>query len=176
MVIQWRAEKYGGRKAWKKLHLALDLRSGKLVLAELSSEHTHDTAYFEQTLKRTNRRRGKALIDGIGDSRRCYEIAKKYNKVLLTPPKKGAVIRREEGYEKRNDAVRIIRGLGNDAIARGIWAKLTGYNWRVVVESMVSRWKRLYGGSLRSRCKRREKVEVRIKAMMINAMIDAQAA
>src|SRR3990167_8996218 len=58
--------------------------------------------------------------------------------------------RKEDGYEKRNDAVKIIRGLGNDRLARSIWSKLVGYNRRVVAESMMARWKRLFGGDLRS--------------------------
>jgi hypothetical protein len=172
---EWRAQKYGGKKAWKKLHLAMDAESGKLVLAEITSEYVHDTTYLEKALGMANNKRGKVLIDGIADSIRCYDAARNHNKVLLTPPHKGAVIRKEKGYELRNDAVRVIRGLGNDQLAKSIWARLVGYNRRVVVESMMSRWKRLYGGNLKSRCERRKVVEVRLKAMMINAMIDAVA-
>jgi hypothetical protein len=173
---EWRAEKYGGKRSWRKLHLVLDLKSGKLILAEVSQEHVHDTSYLEQALERANRKGGKVLIDGIADSRRCYEMAGKCNKRLLTPPKKGAVIRKEKGYERRNEAVKIIRGLGGDKLGRSIWAKLVGYNQRVIAESMMSRWKRLYGGSLRSHCEIRKKAEVTIKALMINEMIDARAA
>jgi len=173
---EWLAEKYGGKKSWRKLHLVLDLESGKLILAEVTSEHVHDTTYLEKALKSSNRRKGKVLIDGIADSKKCYEIAGKYNKHLLTPPKRGAVLRKEKGYEKRNEAVKIVRGLGGDLLAKSIWGKLVGYNQRVVAESMMSRWKRLYGGSLRSHSEERKKVEVTLKAMMINEMIDAKAA
>jgi hypothetical protein len=86
------------------------------------------------------------------------------------------VVRSEPGYEKRNEAVRIIRGLGGDLLARSIWAKLVGYNRRVIVESMMSRWKRVLGSDLKSRSEDRKRTEVQLKAMMINAMIDAQAA
>jgi len=173
---EWRAQKYGGKKAWRKLHLAMDLGSGKLMLAEITDEHVHDTTYLENALKQGNGRKGKVLIDGIADSKKCYEMAGKYNKLILTPPKTGAVIRKEYAYEKRNEAIKVIRGLGNDRLARSIWSKLVGYNQRVVIESMISRWKRLYGGDLKSRCRQRQKVEVRLKSMMINHMIDGQAA
>lgn len=173
---EWRAEKYGGRKSWRKLHLAMDPRSGKLVLAEMTGEHKHDTTYLEKALQRTNCRRGTVLIDGIADSRRCYELAKSYGKNLITPPKKGAVFRGEESLKGRNEALSIIRGLGGDIVARSIWSKLVGYNRRVIIESMMSRWKRLYGGSLKSRCETRQGIEVQIKAQMINEMIKGQAA
>jgi len=85
------------------------------------------------------------------------------------------VLRKEEELQDRNNAIRMIRGLGNDRLARSIWSKLVGYNRRFIVESMMSRWKRVYGGSLRSHCEQRKKVEVQIKARMINQMIDAAA-
>lgn len=172
---EWRAEKYGGQKRWKKLHLALDPVSGKLLLAEVTDEYVHDTTYLETALKRGNRRKGRVLIDGIADSRRSYDLARRYNKTLLTPPKRGAVLRKEEELQGRNDAIRIIRGLGNDKMARSIWSKLVGYNRRTVAESMMSRWKRLYGGSLKSHCDQRKKIEVQLKAEMINQMIDMAA-
>jgi len=79
--------------------------------------------------------------------------------------------------EKRGNHTkrRVIRGLGNDALARSIWSKLSGYNRRVIVESMMSRWKRLYGGNLKSHCEKRKVAEVQMKAMMINEMIEKAA-
>jgi len=172
---EWRAEKYGGGKRWKKLHLALDPESGKLVLAELTDEYVHDTCFLGTVLKKSNGKKGKVLIDGIADSRRCYELARRSNKTLLTPPKRGAVLRNEVVLKGRNDAIRVIRGLGNDRTARSIWAKLTGYNRRVIVESMMSRWKRVHGAALKSRCEQRQKVEIGLKAEMINQMIGMAA-
>jgi len=173
---EWCAQKYGGRKRWKKLHLAMDAESGKLVLAEITDEYVHDTTYLEKALKRADKRKGRVLIDGIADSGKCYELVQKYNKKLLTPPQKGAVIRKEPIYEDRNVAIKMIRGLGNDLVAKSIWSKLVGYNRRVIVESMMARWKKLYGGGLKSRCDKRKEIEVQLKAMMINMMIDGQVA
>jgi|GEM_PF-6575386 len=135
----WRAEKYGGKKGWKKLHLALDPDSGQLLIAEITDEYVHDTTYVEKALTAARKRRGKILIDGIADSGKCYRLVRKYNKTLLTSPKKGAVLRKDNGYETRNDAIRAIRGLGNDRMARSIWAKLVGYHRRVIAESMIGR-------------------------------------
>jgi hypothetical protein len=150
----------------------MEPKSGKLILSEITDEYTHDTKYLEKALSRANRRCGKVLFDGIADSRRCYEISRQHNKRLLTPPKNGAILRKEAGYEERNDAIQIIRGLGGDRQAKSIWSKLVGYNRRVIAESMMSRWKRLFGGSLRSHCEKRRRIEVDLKARMINRMID----
>jgi hypothetical protein len=173
---EWRAEKYGGKKKWKKLHLAMDLKTGKLVFAEITDESVHDTVYLEKALKQANRRKGRVLFDGIADNVGCYRLARKYNKQLQTPPRQGAVLREEEELKERNDAVKVIHGLGNDQIAKSIWGKLMGYNRRVLIESMMSRWKRLYEGDLKSRCARRQRQEIQLKSIMINAMIDGRAA
>lgn len=169
---EWNLKKYGGKRRWMKIHLSMDLQSKKLIIAEATDEQIHDTTYLKAALEATNGRRGKVLIDGIGDSRRCYELAKKHNKTLITPPKQGAIIRREACYKERNDAIQIIKGLGGDRTARSIWGQLTGYNRRVEVESMIARWKRLYGGSLKSRTEERIQREVKLKAVMINKIID----
>lgn len=173
---EWRAKKYGGKTRWKKLHLAMDLKTGKLILAETTDEYKHDTTYLEKALKEINRRKGKVLIDGIADNQRCYELTQKHNKELITPPKQGAILREEECYRRRNDAIKIIRGLGGDRLARSIWGKLIGYNRRVEIESMIARWKRLYRGELRSRTEERIVKEIKIKAMMINEMIERERA
>jgi hypothetical protein len=81
------------------------------------------------------------------------------------------VIRGEEIYERRNEAVKIIKGLGGDKLAKSIWGKLVGYNQRVEIESTIARWKGQYGGNLRSRSEERIDKEVKIKALMLNEMI-----
>ena len=101
----------------------------------------HDTPFLEGALQKTNRRKGKVLFDGIAKSLMCYRLAIKYNKTLLTPPKKGGVYRQEQELKGRKDAIRLI---GNDRTAKSIWGKLTGYNRRVKGESMMARWKKLH--------------------------------
>jgi len=167
---EWRSQRYGGKKRWKKIHLAMDLHSGKLVFVEITDEYTHDTQYLELALQKMNQRKGEVLFDGIADSQRCYELAERYNKQLLTPPKEGAILREESCFKKRNEAIRIIKGLGGDRKAKSLWGKLVGYNRRVLVESMIAKWKQLFGGRLRSNCERRRKVEVQLKAEMMNRM------
>ena len=169
-VGEWRGKKYGGKRGWKKLHLAMDLKSKKLILCEVSDEYTHDATYLEEALKRASRKKGKILFDGAGDTKKCYAISEKYNKQLLTPPKKGAILHKEEGYERRNEALCIIRGLGGDKLARSLWEKLVGYNHRVEIESAIARWKKIYGDHLKSRTEERMHKEVFIKAQMLNEM------
>ncbi len=150
----------------------MEPKSGKLVFAKMTNEYVHDNKYIEDVLQRTNRWHGQVLFDGIADSKRCYETAQKYNKRLLTPPKKGAVLQGEDVFADRNDAIKIIQALGGDKSAKSLWGKLVGYSRQVIVESMMSRWKQLFGGSLKSICDKCREIEVHLKSIMINKMID----
>lgn len=169
---EWCAKRYGGKSKWIKLHVGIDQKSGKLVLAEVTQEHKHDTSYLEKALQKANGKKGKVLFDGIADSQRCYELCKKYNKELLTPPNRNAVLRHEPEYCLRNEALKIIKGLGGDELARSIWAKLSGYSRRSEIESLIARWKKLLGSGLKSRGLERIQKEVRLKGIILNELID----
>lgn len=173
---EWCAKRYGGKSKWVKLHLGMDLKNGELVFAEVTQEHVHDTAHLAKALKTCNRRKGKVLFDGIADSKKCYEICHRHNKELLTPPKKKAIYRREPEYYLRNQALRAIKGLGGDALARSIWSKLTGYNRRSEIESAIARWKRLVGSVLKSKNLKNIEKEVKIKQIILNQRMDLRKA
>src|SRR5215212_229734 len=51
------------------------------------------------------------------------------------------------------------------------WQKVSGYNWRALVEADVSRWKRVIGDGLRSRTDGRQATEVAIAADALNRML-----
>ncbi|NGX48141.1 MAG: hypothetical protein K1000chlam3_01531 [Chlamydiae bacterium] len=169
---EWCAKRYGGKSKWVKLHVGIDLQSGKLVLAEVTKEHTHDTACLGKALSKCNHKKGKVLFDGIADSKKCYEICERHNKELLTPPNRRAIIWEEPEYHLRNEALKAIKGLGDDELARSIWSKLSGYSRRSEIESAIARWKKLLGGSLKSQSLESIEKEVKLKGMILNQMID----
>jgi hypothetical protein len=54
-------------------------------------------------------------------------------------------------------ANQIINGLGEDKEAKSLWSKLVGYNRRVLIESMISRWKQIFGSGLKGHCEKGER-------------------
>ena len=52
------------------------------------------------------------------------------------------------------------------------WQRASGYNWRALAESDVSRWKRVIGDGLRFRTDGRQATEVAIAAEVLNRMLD----
>ncbi len=52
------------------------------------------------------------------------------------------------------------------------WQKASGYNWRALVESDISRWKRVIGDGLRPQTDARQVTEMSIAADVLNRMLD----
>ncbi len=52
------------------------------------------------------------------------------------------------------------------------WQRASGYGWRALVESDVSRWKRVIGDGLRPQTDGRQATEVAIAADVLNRMLD----
>jgi hypothetical protein len=52
------------------------------------------------------------------------------------------------------------------------WQRASGYNWRALAETDISRWKRVIGDTLRSHKDERQATEVAIAANVLNRMLD----
>ena len=52
------------------------------------------------------------------------------------------------------------------------WQRMSGYNWRALVEADIGRFKRVIGNTLRSRKVRRQSTEVAIAMQVLNCMLD----
>lgn len=93
-------ETLAGKYKWVKLNMGMDQKSGTLILAEVSKEYVHDTAYLEKALKSCNQRKRKILFHRIADSKRCYELCRKRNKKLLIREIKGQFFTKKRSTEK----------------------------------------------------------------------------
>lgn len=166
---EWKKEKYGGHRKWRKLHVAIDLATKEIVYSKLTSASTHDLHHIDDVIKTLNRKKGKVLIDGIADQYELYKKCEEHNKELLTPPRKGA--NGNKGSEQRKASIRVIKALGGDLEARAIWSKLTGYNQRAQIEGIFSKWKRILGETLRSKLESTTANEIYVKSLIMNKML-----
>ncbi len=72
--------------------------------------------------------------------------------------------------QKRDDAIRVIHGLGGDSLARKIWKKLIGYHMRSIAETAMSRLKGIFGDTLFSRSENAQSNELQLKGFILNMM------
>jgi len=96
------------------------------------------------------------------------EVIKKRKAKALIPPPRNARYRGTSS--ERDQAIAAIRGLSGDKKAKSIWARLSGYSQRVLVESVFSRKKRLFGDGMFSKRFDKQCIEDAARCLLLNEM------
>ena len=170
---EWLLEKHGTkrRRAWKTLHLATDADTGHIVASVLTDKDADDGSQVGPLLDRVDGSVASLTGDGAYDRDDVYaEVAARHpGAAVVVPPRSSAVPSdtAETAPTQRDAHLRYIAERG-----RMGWQRASGYNWRALVESDVSRWKRVIGDGLRSRSDGRQTTEVAIAVDVLNRMFE----
>jgi len=172
---EWKVRQHGAgkRRTWRKLHLAICPDSHDIVLEYVTSSGTTDSEGFSAMGQRLPGTIERAYADGAYDKEGCYKGLSERGITPVIPPQKNAVMRDSEKkpwLKSRNEALFMIRGLGDDEDARKLWKKLSKYHKRSLVETAMFRFKTLFGGSLGCRKMSNQRAEVYAKCLVINRM------
>lgn len=168
---EWKRKIHGrGRpRKWLKIHLAVDAKTQEIVAEVVTEANFADSKAAAILLSKTSRMVKEVVADGAYDRSSCREaIKRRGGRALIPPPRNGRVQGKDED---RDDAIRLIRGLGNDEKARSIWGKLTGYSRRAFVETAFSRMKGLFGDRLFSKKIENQKLEISLRCLLLNKMM-----
>ena len=166
-------EKHGPRRrrSWRKLHLATDADTGRIVVTELTDKDAGDGSLTGPLLDRVDGPVASFTADGAFDRDDVYaEVAARHPKAaVIVPPRSSAVPSEaaETAPTQRDAHLRCIAERG-----RMGWQRAAGYNWRALVEADISRWKRVVGDGLRSQADGRQATEVAIAANVLNRMLE----
>ncbi len=158
-------------RAWRKLHLAVDARTGEIVASDLSGRRTADCARVPVLIEQIDDRLASVSADGAYDAAAVYEVAQAKGQGhavrVLIPPGRDAQLnpRPSAAQKERNRNIRSIRELGWRE-----WHTSSGYSKRSMVENTVFRYKTIIGRSLRSRTFDGQRVEVRLASKILNTM------
>jgi hypothetical protein len=169
---EWLVEKHGTRtrRSWRKLHLGVDADTGEIVAAELTTNDIDDGSQVGPLLDQVTRPVASFTGDGAFDRDDVYgEVAERHpDAAVIVPPRSSAVLSETAAAAptQRDRHLRLIADRGRMA-----WQKVSGYNWRALVESDISRYKRVIGDALRSRTDRRQSNEVAIAVNVLNRML-----
>jgi hypothetical protein len=170
---EWLVEKHGSRRrrSWKKLHLATDADSGRIVASALTDHDGDDGSQVGPLLDQIEGSVASFTADGAFDRDDVYrEVATRHPEAaVIVPPRSSAVpsAMAETAPTQRDRHIGVIAERG-----RMGWQKASGYNWRALIEADVSRWKRVIGDALRSHTDRRQATEVTIAADVLNRMLE----
>jgi hypothetical protein len=169
----WLIEKHGTRRrrAWRKLHLATDADTGRIVATELTGHDADDGGQVGPLLEEVDGPVASFTADGAYDRDDVYAaVAARYpDAEAIVPPRSGAVpsATSETAPTQRDRHLQFLAERG-----RMGWQKASGYTWRALVEADVSRWKRVIGPGLRSQTDGRQATEVAIAAEVLHRMLD----
>jgi hypothetical protein len=170
---EWLVEKHGTRRrrSWRKLHLATDADTGRIVAGVLTEHDADDGSQVGPLLEQVDGPVASFTGDGAYDRDDVYAnvAARHPDAVVVVPPRASAVPSdaAETAPTQRDRHLQCIAERG-----RMGWQRASGYNWRALVEADVSRWKRVIGDGLRSQTDGRQATEVAISADALNRMLD----
>jgi hypothetical protein len=166
-------EKHGARtrRSWKKLHLGVDADTGEIIATTLTSHDVDDGSQVGPLLDQVRGPVASFTGDGAFDRDDVYdEIAARHpDAPVIVPPRSNAVpsSAAETAPTQRDRHLQFIARHG-----RMNWQKMSGYNYRAMVEVDISRYKRVVGDALRSRTEARRNTEVVVAVQALDRMLE----
>jgi hypothetical protein len=158
------------RRSWRKLHLGLDLVSGKIVCSDLTQDDVGDPTALPDLLDQVNGPVDLFLADGAYDGERTSDLlAARFGSAIevTIPPPRNAILSpnaaKDPTARDRHIAEIAARG-------RMVWQKATGYNQRSRGETLMGRWKTVIGPKLKARTFENQKTEAKIGVRVLNRM------
>src|SRR4051812_46006402 len=159
------------RRAWRKLHLGIDARTGMIVASTLTSKEVDDAAELGALLDQVDEPLAAVVADGAYDQDRVYDDVAEHSAeaAVVVPPRSTAVLSAsaETDPTQRDRHIQAIAEQG-----RMGWQKTSGYNARAGAEGTMSRYKRTIGDTLRSHSRSAQETETRIAVKVLNRMLD----
>jgi hypothetical protein len=170
---EWLIEKHGTRKrrSWRKLHIGVDASTGQILASELTPHDVDDGSQVEALLDQVTDPLASLTGDGAYDQEGVYAtFAQRHPDAnVIVPPRSTAVLS-EDGKSAPTQRDRHLQSIAEHG--RIGWQKRSGYTRRALVESAISRLKRVIGDALRSRTDRRRTKEVAIAVHALNSMLE----
>lgn len=174
---EWKVRTHGAskRRVWRKLHIALDVKTLLIAGVALTKNSVDDAEVASKML--TEKFDGcieRMLGDGAYDKGKTYRAARKVGAQLITPPAHNARQQRkliDPAKLPRDNAIARIRMLGNDEIARKQWKKEVGYHQRSLAETTMYRFKATFSDHLQHRRFENQSTEVLIKTRILNSFV-----
>ena len=170
---EWLIEKHGTprRRSWRKLHIGIDAGTGQILASELTASDVDDDSQVEPLLDQIAAPLASFIGDGAYDQAGIYGTIGKHHPDadVIVPPRSTAVLSEtaEIAPTQRDRHLQSVNEHG-----RMGWQKASRYTRRALVESAISRFKRVIGDALRSPTDRRRGTEVAIAVQALNRMLE----
>jgi len=166
---EWKVRQHGsgGRRTWRKIHLAVDPDSHQIVAEELTGSDCHDGNKALDLVDQSACEIDTFYGDGAYDHWDIHDGLQEREIDAIIPPRHGAVIKQHGNCKAdplpRDECVRHIRRDGRET-----WKEEIGYHRRSIAETAMSRMKGAFGGKLKNRTIESQKTEAAIRCKLLN--------
>ena len=170
---EWKVRQHGWskRRTWRKLHLSVDVTSGEVQAAMLSTAGVSDAEMVEPMLAQIDEPIERLTADGAYDKRAVYTSlqAQVPKAEMVIPPRHNARIWQHGNTHApphpRDETVRLIRAHG-----RRKWKEDSGYHQRSLAETAVFRFKMIFGDQLSTRLLATQATQFGARCRALNIM------
>lgn len=170
---EWKVRKHGysKRRTWRKLHVGGNPDTGEVLAVLLTENSISDDAVVAEMLTQIEEDLLSCAGDGAYDKYKVYEALHQHSpdaKVLI-PPRKNAHIwqhgNSKQERHKRDENLRYIRKHG-----RNQWKEDSGYHIRSLAETIMFRFKTIFGDKLSARLLETQTTQALIRCRALNKM------
>jgi hypothetical protein len=172
-AAQWLEAKHGAksRRKWRKLHLAVDATSGKIVAQTLTDQDADDPSQVAPRLDQIDSPITRVTADGAYDGAPTYQTIAAHGDGIKVeiPPRSIAVPSTEPSSPTQRDWH---LAMITDRV-RLAWQATIGYGQRALIEPTMGRYKALIGPRLRARGFAATQNERAIGVATLNRMLAA---
>ncbi len=167
---EWSRKKHGvgKRRAYRKVHLAVDPESHAIVAQLMTEGVAHDAPQVKPLLEQVEQEITAFYGDGAYDTWAVREHLEEERIHQIIPPRKNAKIKQHGNSSadpiERDECVRQIRSGGKKA-----WKESIGYHRRSLAETAMSRMKGAFGDRLKNREPPNQATEIALRCKLLNA-------
>jgi hypothetical protein len=169
---EWKVRKHGysKRRTWRKIHLSINPETQDIVVAQLTANSVTDGQAGVTMLQELPHTPDRVTGDGGYDKRPFYRTCQALSIThIVVPPQRNAKIWQHGNCKQpphpRDENLRYIRQHG-----RKKWKRDHDYHQRSLVETMMFRYKRMFGAYLQSRNEETQRNEAKLKCAILNRM------
>jgi hypothetical protein len=165
---EWKVRTHGvgKRRTWRKLHLALNAKTGEILASVCTTSNVSDKEVLPNLLAQISGQIEQLTGDGGYDYVDCYEaIAERQARAVIPPRRTGRLRPGDERFRARDSNLRRIRQVG-----RKKWKQESQYHRRSLVETAMMRQKTIFGSGLSSRRFNNQATEMNVRCAALNRM------
>jgi hypothetical protein len=137
---EWIRQQWGVKRGFIKVHLAVDVKTGKILSMEVTKDDVHDRRMLVPLVEEASSRANvtRAIADGAYDSREIFRYLDSNGIEPVVKVRKDASVHAYGCMPRKLVAMEQLRD-------RERWKRRHGYGQRARVESAISSFKRTFG-------------------------------